>query len=128
MNVSNSSRPGLWGLFNRVLDALLATAQNRVQLLAVECQEERCRTVEAVVLAMAVGTLGGLALLLCTLTVIVLFWDSGRIVALLSLTGIYLLGAIAVWRVLRARLQRHSPFGSTIDELRKDRSCLSLEN
>ena len=128
MDAPTLSHHGLWGWLNGTLDALLATAQNRVQLFAVECQEERYRTVEAVVLAMAVGILGALTLVLGTLTIVVLSWDGERIMVLLSLTVIYLLGAIVVWRVLRARLRRHRPFSSTIDEVRKDRSCLSIEN
>lgn len=40
----------------RILDALLATAQNRVELFAVELQEEKCRLVKAMIF----GTLGEL--------------------------------------------------------------------
>lgn len=128
MNQSDQPRPSLWDSLNRMLDVFLATAENRAQLFAVECQEEKCRNVEAILLAISVAALGALGITLATVTIIVFFWDRARLVTLVTLSGLYVLGALATWRVLKARLKNQSPFSTTIDQLEKDRSCLHTEN
>ncbi len=128
MSDAAETNPGVWASLKRGLDALLATTHNRVQLFAVELQEEKCRLVEAILCAAAVVSFGLMALSLVTITVIVLCWEKGLVPALAGLSTLYLLGTGLAWRALQARLKARSAFASTLDELKKDRSCLETEN
>ncbi len=122
------SKEGVWASVKRICDTLLATAQNRVELFAVELQEEKCRLIEAILCAAAVAVLGMLTLTLATFTLVILFWENGRFVALISLSLVYLVGTLLAWRALKTRLNSGSAFTATIDELKKDRSCLNDQN
>lgn len=121
-------RPGVWASLQRILDTLLATAQNRIELLAVELQEEKCRLMEALLLALAVAVGGIMTLTLVTFLLVILFWENGRLLALGGLSVMYLAGTALAWRALQSRLKARSAFAGTIDELKKDRECLSTKN
>lgn len=127
MSEPSDSPPGLWGTAKRLMDALLAIAENRLELFAVELQEEKCRAAESFLLLAAVAALGAMTLGLLTFTIVVLFWESGRLAALLGLNAAYLAGTLFAWRALQKRLRTHVPFAGTIGELKKDRECLKRE-
>lgn len=128
MSEASETKPGVWASLRRGLDALLATAQNRIELFVVELQEEKCRLVEVIVCTAAVVALGLMSLSLVTLTVVVLCWENGLLAALASLSVLYLIGTVLAWRALQSRLKARSAFADTLDELKKDRSCLETEN
>jgi uncharacterized membrane protein YqjE len=128
MNAPEETRPGVWSSLKRVLDALLATVQNRVELISVELQEEKCRLVEAILLAAGVAAFGILTLTLLTFTLVALLWDTARMVALVGLSVTYLAVTVAAWRALQARLRSPAAFAGTLEELKKDRSCLGTDN
>lgn len=102
--------------------------QNRIELFAVELQEEKCRLIEAILWASAAVVLGMMSLTLLTFVIVIWFWDSARLAVLLALGGVYLLGTIVAWRGLRARLRRTTAFSGTLDEIKRDRACLETEN
>lgn len=124
MSDANEAANGTWAAAKRILDTALATAQNRLELFAVELEEEKIRLVEILVLAAAAAIFGLMALTLVTFTIVVLFWDSGRMFALGGLCLLYVVAGAWTWRVLQARLKARSAFADTISELRKDRECL----
>lgn len=128
MSEASETKHGVWASVRRILDTLLATVQNRIELLAVELQEEKCRMVEAILCAVAVAALGLMTLSLVTFTIVVVFWENGRLIALAVLTVLYLVGTLLAWRTLQLRLKSKSAFAGTIEELKKDRSCLETEN
>ena len=128
MSEASETKPGVWASLKRILDTLLATAQNRVELFAVELQEEKCRLVEAMLCAVAVAAFGMMTLSLVTLTIVVFFWENGRLPALAGLSVLYLIGTALAWRALRTRLKAGSAFTGSIEELKKDRSCLETDN
>ena len=115
---------GIFASLRRMLDGGLALAQKRLEILAVELREEKCRLVEALIWAAAVITLGLMTLTLLTFLVVVICWDNGRVTALVVLSVLYLLGTFAAWFGLRSRLKRAVPFAGTLDEIKKDRACL----
>src|SRR4051812_10458634 len=120
MSTSTQTSPGLIGSARRLVDTGLGLVQNRLELFAVELQEEKIRFVELIVLVCALGAVASLALALLTLTVVLLFWENGRVPALIGLTVIYVAGAIWLWRLIQARLQQDSkPFSATLEELEK---------
>ncbi len=128
MSEATETKPGVWASLQRILDTLLATAQNRVELFAVELQEEKCRLAEAILCAAAAAALGMMTLTLVTFTVVILFWENGRIPALVGLSMLYLVGTALAWRALRSRLKARSAFTGTLEELKKDRACLDTDN
>ncbi len=128
MSAPEDTRAGLWSSLKRVLDALLATVENRVELISVELQEEKCRLVEAILLAAGVAAFGMMTLTLITFTLVALFWDSARMTVLVALSVVYLGVTVAAWRALQARLKSRTAFAGTLDELKKDRSCLGTDN
>ena len=128
MNEGSESKPGVWASLKRILDTLLATAQNRIELFAVELQEEKCRLVEAILCAAAVMAFGMMTLTLVTFTIVVFFWENGRLPALAILSLLYLTGTVLAWRSLQSRIKARSAFAGTIEEIKKDRSCLETDN
>src|ERR1041385_2863052 len=123
MDPSTNSGPGLFSSAKRLLNTALAGAENRVELFLVELKEERIRVLDVLLLGSAAGVLGFMALLMVTVTLVVVFWDSARVQVLVALSACYTLGAIGVvWR-LKVLLRNWSSFSATLDELKKDRAC-----
>ena len=119
---------GIFTSLRRILDGGLAIVQNRVELLAVELREEKCRLVEAIIWASAAVAFGMMTLTLLTFVVVILFWEDARVAVLLTLSLLYLLATFLAWRGLRMRLSNYSAFSGTLGEIRKDRACLGPEN
>ena len=120
---ANHSPPGFITLVSRLVRTGVGAVQNRLELFAVECQQERARLADVMLLAVAVVFLGILAVLLFTITFILLFPPELRIYATAGFGVLYLLAAIAACFSLRAQLKR-APFADTIDQAKKDRAWL----
>lgn len=103
---------------------LLAVGENRLELLMVEVQEERTRLMHAVLLALAVAVLGLLAILALNVALVVLFWNLSPIAVLLVFAGLYLGGAVLLYRRLTKLLGTWTTLSATLDQVRKDRECL----
>jgi uncharacterized membrane protein YqjE len=117
------SPPGLLASLKRLGRTLLAIAQNRLELLLVELQEERRRAIKALLLLLAVGVLGLMTLVVGTFTLVVIFWEN-RVIVLSGLTLAYLLAvAGAYWKLCRL-LHDWSAFAATLAELKKDRAWI----
>lgn len=127
MNDANESANGTWTTAKRILDTALATAHNRLELFAVELEEEKGRLVELLVLAVVAAIFGLMALTLVTFTIVVLFWENGRLYALGGLCLLYIAAGAWTWRRLQARLKAHQAFADSIAELKKDRQCLQAK-
>jgi len=112
----------------RLAVSVLALAHNRLELLLVELQEERFRVFEALLLIVAVATLGALTLGVLTFTVVVIFWENHRLAALGVLGLLYLLATVLTFCRLRYRLRNWSAFPDTLAELRKDKAWLQRKN
>ena len=123
----NEPQAGFFSSLKRGADTVLATVQNRVELFALELREEKCRLIEAAVLVAALVALGTLTLTLLTFTIVVLLWDTAREATLITLSVAYLVATGLVARALAVRLKNRAPLSATLEELRKDRVCLSTE-
>jgi uncharacterized membrane protein YqjE len=119
----NHSSPGLGTLLAGVGRAALKGVHNRVELLAVEWQEERLRFADLMILAIGLVLLTTVGTLLATATIIFLFPENARIYVTGALAVVYLIGAVAVWLALRAALRRQ-PFAESIEQVKKDRVWL----
>jgi len=116
---------GVLGSLRRLLDTGLSIGRNRLELLAVELQEEKLRLVQIFILVSAVVAFALMSLTMLSLTLVVLFWESSRLAVLGGLSLFYLLATGAVWRLLSKRLGRQSaPFSGSIAEMKKDKEWL----
>jgi len=128
MEPSTDSSPGLFSSIKRLLNTALAGVENRIELFLVELREERFRVFHVLLLGCAAAVLGFMALLMVTVTLVVIFWDSARVPVLVVLSACYSLAAIGiVWR-LKVLLRNWSSFSATLDEFKKDRACLEEES
>lgn len=115
---------GLFDSLRGLLDAALGLVQRRVELLALELQEEKTRALDLVVRAAALVVLGLLTLVAATATLVVALWSTSPVLVLSLVTLAYGLGAAGLALGLRRRLRDGpKPFAGTIEEFRKDREC-----
>ena len=106
--------------------SLVSLVHTRFELAAVEFGEQRERAVARVILAVIAATFLAFAVLLASALVVLLFWDTHRILALAAVTLVH--AAIGIGALLRLRADRHSapaPFAATIAELERDGQWLT---
>ena len=108
----------------KILQALVAIAGNRVELLALEAREESGRWLHVLLLGAALIALAALTLTLVTLTIVVVCWEEHRLAALVGLSVLYLLGTLALAAKLRWCLQHSPSFSGTVGEIRKDQALV----
>jgi uncharacterized membrane protein YqjE len=117
---------GLMGSLRNLASTLIAVAQTRLQLLANELHAEKLRLARLGLFAAAAVFFLSLGIIMLTLLVIAVFWDSNRLLAIGSFAGIYLLLGIAFGvTVLRRATERTRLFEASLQELSKDRERLS---
>jgi uncharacterized membrane protein YqjE len=105
----------------RIGATVLAMARTRLELATVELQEETQRLFGYLGLALVAAVLGAGALVLAVLFILVLFWDSHRLLAVGGMTALFALGCwIAVARLRGALAARPPMLAATLAELRKD--------
>jgi uncharacterized membrane protein YqjE len=116
---------GLFASLKTLGVSFAAILQNRLELLSTDISEERARLGSILLLALVALFCLGVGVLLLTLLVVVLFWDTHRLAALATLTVLFL--AVGGWigRLALHRL-RSKPrlFEASIAELAKDREHL----
>jgi uncharacterized membrane protein YqjE len=103
---------------------LLVIAENRLELLMVEVQEERERALRAILLALGVAVFGFLAGAALTVALVVMLWSLSPIVVLLTLAVLYSAAAFFLYRQFAALQRNWETLPATLDQLRKDRVCL----
>ena len=116
--------PGLFKSLRKLVTTLAVVFENRVELFAVELQEERHRLVEVLVLAGGALVLGTLAVVVFSAVLICLFAQPYRIYAALGVGVLYLVGAGVLVVRLKRRLQAE-PFEETLNQIKKDCECLT---
>ncbi len=101
---------------------LLTIGENRVELLAVELQEEFRRVLRMIMLMLGVAVFGLLAGITLT-AALVLVMNYPPAAVLLYMTGIYIVAAaILYWRLTRL-LANWEFLAASISQLRKDCQC-----
>jgi uncharacterized membrane protein YqjE len=118
---------GLWASATRLLHTLIQLVETRVELFALELKEQRLKLVEVLVLTSVSVFLGGLSLVMVTITVIFATWENpqARLIALLLMTLFYIAGTVAAGIRLNHVLRHaEAPFAETLGQLKKDRAAL----
>ena len=121
-----ASRRGLRTAVAQLAETLLGLGRTRLELAAVEFEEARARAAERLVLSLVAGLCFALAVLVASMLVVVLFWDTHRIAALCAVTIVYaLLGLVALWRLAVQKRSETPAFAATLAELERDREWLA---
>ena len=106
----------------RLLDTLFAIVATRLELLSNELQEERLYLTRMLFISMAALFCFGLAVLLLTVFIVVLFWDDHRLVVLGALSAAFFaLGTLLVMLVRGKARAKTKLFSASLSELVKDR-------
>ena len=113
---------------SRAVRTLRETVENRVELFLLEAKEDRLKLFEALCLAVVAVVLALMTMALITLTVVVIFWDTHRLLALVAVTLAYGIGATVAFLKLRSRLKNWQSFQATLEQLDKDRACFKKKS
>lgn len=100
---------------------LVDMVHTRLELAAVEVEEESQRMLGYLLFALLALILFGVAFLLLAFLVIVLFWDTHRIAAVSGMAALFgVAGAIVAMKVKAGFDSKPRLLQNTIEELRKD--------
>jgi uncharacterized membrane protein YqjE len=117
---------GLMASLRRLTANFTVVAGTRLELLANEVEEEKLRLGRLFLLGSLAMLFFGLAVMLATVFVVVLFWDSHRLLVVGGLAGLFVLLAVLTARALRTEAQAGSKlFSASLAELAKDRHQLT---
>ena len=109
----------------RLCAAVLGLLHGHIELLGIELQEQKARTLSLLLFA---GLALVFALLLLTALsglLLVMLWDSYRLAGIIGLCVFYGLAAIYCGLRLKAAVfDESSPFNATLEEIAKDRERL----
>ena len=116
-----SQSTGLMVSVKRLAGTLLAIIQTRLELLSNELEEERLRVAQMLFYGSVTLFLFGMSIVLMTVFVVVLFWDSYRLQVLGGLTVLFLVAGLLVLNALRrAAAERSKLFSTSLSELSDD--------
>jgi uncharacterized membrane protein YqjE len=117
---------GLLESTKRVAGTLLAMFQTRLELLSNEIEEERLRLKQMLFYASIALFFFGLSIMLLTVLIVVVFWDSHRLLVLANLAALYFIVGLLLWNaLLHASKQRPKLFSASLAELSNDRDQLA---
>ena len=116
---------GLLGSLRRALSHFVELAHTRLELLSVE-MEARLLNSRHVMLWSVVALFSvSLAMLMLAVTVLIVFWDTHRLLAAGAITAFFALTAIAAALVVRHRVrERPRLLAATVNELKRDAAAL----
>jgi len=101
----------------------ITIGENRLELLAVEMQEEIQHIIHMIVMGFVVAAFGLLAGISFTASMVFILKSYPPATVLLSLTGLYgVVGTLLYWRFTRLR-RNWQILSASLAQIRKDRSC-----
>lgn len=105
--------------------ALVGLLQGHLELIGIELQEERSRVFRLFLLASISLILGLLILVGLSAAIVIAFWETNPIAAILVLCGAYaVVLAICISRAIRLAKACASPFQATVEELARNQERL----
>jgi uncharacterized membrane protein YqjE len=121
------AQPGLLASLRKLGSTLAAILHTRLELLTREFERERIRVMRLVLIGVVGLFFFFLGTVTLTLFIIVLFWDSQRLVVIGCLAVLYLGLAAGLAMYAKGEAGRSArPFASTLAEFKKDREQLRL--
>lgn len=125
MTSLNTRAGGLSSSLRRLGRTIMALGSARVELIAIELQEEKLRAEGKLILLLLAVLFFTMGLLLLALLIVILFWDTYRIFAAVSVTLLYLgIGFGALFALRELKRKSPPPFFATRREFAKDLQML----
>jgi len=119
---------GLFASLRRLLGTGVALVETRLELVAVEFEEQVAHASGLLLWAVVAAVLGFLTLLLLAATIILAAGEAHRLLAATIVTGVLGAGTVFAVAILRRRLRRRPRFlSATRQELREDARALGDE-
>jgi len=117
---------GLLASLRGLIRDFLAAAQTRIGILATDLERERVRLTALVFWGAVFLFTLFVGIVLLAILIVVVFWDTQRLLVLGVLTGFFLGSALAIGLGLRVWSRGAArPFQATLTELSKDREQIS---
>jgi uncharacterized membrane protein YqjE len=109
------------GALRRALADLIRLAHTRIELVSVEMEARLLNSRHVMMWSVVALFSASLALLTLSLTVLIIFWDTHRLLAASTITACFATMAVAAALVVRRRLrERPRLLAATIEELKRD--------
>lgn len=125
----SGANAGLLGSIKRLLSTLASVVTTRLELLANELYEERLRLEQMLLYFLSALFCLGMALLLLTIFIVVLFWDAHRLAVLGGLCAVFFVSGLLLVAKLRSLAGNKSKlFSVSVAELLKDKELLGSGN
>lgn len=110
----------------RLTGALLAIVQTRLELLSNELEEEQLRVGQMLLYGSVALFFFGLAFMLLTVFIVVVFWDDHRLLVLAGFAVLYCVAGVLAWNELRRVAREKSKlFSASLAELADDRDQIA---
>jgi len=123
-NTSGTSK-GLLNSLTKLAATLVAIAHTRLELLSTELEEGREHLFSLLLLAIVALFCFGVGVLLASMLLVAVFWDTHRLLVLAALTGFFLAVGITAWGIAMHKARtKPKIFAVSLSELRKDRQQL----
>lgn len=112
----------------KALTATLVTiVHTRLELLSTDLEEDRERLMSLVMLSLIALFSLLIGAVLVTITLVVVFWDSYRVLALASISGVFIIVGAGTWiAAVRQAKKKPKMFVASLLELVKDRKHLDI--
>jgi uncharacterized membrane protein YqjE len=116
---------GLFASVKTLASTLLGIAQTRLELLASEMEEDRLRMARLMFLSLLAFFFFCLGMVLITLLIIAVFWDTYRLLTIGLIAAIYIGFAVGLAIYVMRELRRKPKlFSASLAEFVKDRAML----
>jgi uncharacterized membrane protein YqjE len=121
-----SESTGLKESLKRMAGTLFVIFQTRLELLSSEIEEERLNVEQMLFYGSIELFFFGMAILLLTIFIVVLLWDSYRLPVLAGFIGLYFVAGLLAWNALRRVARKKSKlFSASLAALADDRDQLA---
>jgi len=122
---ASTSSIGLFESLKALTATLVTIVHTRLELLSTDLEEDRERLMSLVMMSLIALFSLLIGAVLVTITLVVAFWDSYRVLALASVSGVFIIVGVATWlAAVRQAKKKPKMFVSSLLELIKDRQQL----
>ncbi len=120
---------GLFGSLRRAASHLAELAHTRLELVGVEMEARLLHSRHVMLWSVVALFSASLAMLMLAVTVLIVFWDTHRLLAAATITACFTLMAVGAALVVRHRVgERPRLLAATIGELKRDAESLGKAN